>query len=143
MQFKIHFDSDINTDLYEDYCEFLLDRVKDSVHDLINPTKYHIREKYVIESSIMRWVIVPKSIDLVHYVENCFEMVKYKGEYVIRVRDDLRVHGSKTKVKTLIRLLEYGNDKIPPYPVIRRVLFYYSQVYQDLLIDFIRERMLQ
>ena len=124
MQFKIHFDAEVNPGLYRDYCMFLFDKVKESVSDLINPRKYKVREKAVIESSVMRWVVVPLELDLVYYVENCLELVKVKGEYVIRVRDDLRVRGSRTKVKTLIRLLEYGNEKIPSYPVIRRVLLY-------------------
>lgn len=143
MQFKIHFDQEVNPGLYRDYCEFLFDRVEESVSELINPFKYHVREKAVIESQVIRWVRIPDSINLVPYVENCFEMVRDKGEYVIRVREDQRIRDSRTKVKTLIRLLEYGNEKVPAYPVIRTVLTYYSRVYKDLLVEFIRERMLQ
>ena len=143
MQFKIHFDQEVNPGLYRDYCEFLFDRVEDSVRELINPLKYHVREKVVIKSPVIRWIKVPDSVNLTQYVENCLEMVRDRGEYLIRVREDQRIRGSRTKVKTLIRLLEYGNDKIPAYPVIRVVLSYYSQIYQNLLVEFIRERMLQ
>lgn len=142
MQFKIHFDEEINPSLYDDYCEFIFERVKEDLYDLINPLKYRVREKAVIESSVMRWVVVPRTIDLARYIEDCLEMVKNKGEFVIRVRSDLRVRYSRTSVKTLVRLLEYGNEKIPPYPVVRRVLKYYSLIYKDLLVEFIRERML-
>lgn len=143
MQFKIHFDEEINPSLYEDYCEFILESAENSIRELINPLKYHVREKSVIESPVMRWVKIPSTINLTQYVENCLEMVRDRGEYVIRVREDQRVSGSHTKVKTLIRLLEYGNERIPAYPVVRKVLMYYSQVYRDLLVEFIRERMLQ
>lgn len=143
MQFKIHFDQEVNPGLYQDYCDFLFDMIERSVSELINPLKYHVREKSVIESPVIRWIKVPKTINLVSYVENCLEMVRDKGEYVIRVREDQRVRGSRTKVKTLIRLLEYGNEKIPAYPVIRVVLKTYSKIYQNLLVEFIRERMLQ
>lgn len=144
MQFKIHFDQEINQSLYNDYCEFLFEEIKKSVKMLINPLKYRARENLVLKSSVIKWTSKkPKSINLISYVESCLEMVRVKGEFVIRVRDDQVVRGSKTKVKTLIRLLEYGNESVPAYPVLRRVLLLYSKVYKNLLVEFIRERMLQ
>lgn len=144
MQFKIHFDQEINQSLYNDYCEFLFEEIKKSVKRLINPLKYRARESLVLKSSVIKWTSKkPKSIDLSSYVENCLEMVRIKGEFVVRVRDDQVVRGSKTKVKTLVRLLEYGNESVPAYPVLRRVLLFYSKVYKDLIVEFIRERMLQ
>lgn len=144
MQFKIHFDQEINQSLYNDYCEFLFEEIKKSVKRLINPLKYRARESLVLKSSVIKWTSKkPKSINLSSYVENCLEMVRVKGEFVVRIRDDQVVSGSKTKVKTLVRLLEYGNESVPAYPVLRRVLLFYSKVYKDLIVEFIRERMLQ
>lgn len=141
MQFKIHFEQRINPILYEDYCRFILDEVQDSIKDLINPLKYKVREEYVLSTPLIKWIKVPKRIDLVYYITHCLELVKIKGDYVIRVSPKLKLPYSLTKVSFLIRLLEYGNEKLPALPVIRRVLSYYANNYQKLFDIYFERRM--
>lgn len=143
MQFKLHFDQEINPYLYKDYCEFIFDEVKDSVKELIDPRKYKVRQQAVLESSVIKWTKVPKTISLVYYMTHCLELVKIKSEYVIRVNPKMTLPYSRTKVSLLIRLLEYGNEKIPPLPLLRRVMDYYAKNYQTLFDLFLERKMTQ
>lgn len=141
MQFKLHFDYEVNCDLYEDYCKFIFDEVCSAVDNLVDPRKYRVRESYILTTPLMKWVQVPKRINLVYYITHCLEMVKVKSEYVIRVNPRIKLPYALTKVEFLIRLLEYGNEKLPALPVIRRVMMYYSQNYQTMLDKFLERRM--
>lgn len=143
IQFKIPFSTKDDKGFYDDYCRFIFSEVKKSIESLINPLKYQVRQKSIIDSSVIVWDSEepPETINLVYYVNNCLEMVKVRKEYVIRLNDTRKVSGSSTKVSTLIRLLEYGNENVDPYPVITRVLSYYKYNYKNFMIKFIRERM--
>lgn len=143
VRFKIHFDEIKDRKLYQEFCEFIYEEVVRSVKESINPLKYHVREKDVLASSLIKWVHrPPKSINLPYYVENCLVLVKEKGEYVIQIDTSMRVHYSKTPVSTLIRLLEFGNEKVKPLPVIRRVLAYYQNNYPYLVKEFIKRKVM-
>lgn len=143
MQFKIPFDSKGDSGLYNDYCRFVFSEIKKSIEALINPLKYQVRQNSVINSSVISWDSEepPETINLVYYMTHCLEMVKVRKDYVIRVNDTRKISGSSTKVSTLVRLLEYGNESVSAYPVITRVLDYYRKNYKNLMIKFIRERM--
>lgn len=143
IQLKIHFDSEVNKGLYQDFCEYLFDQINGTLSDLINDKKLNVRERLIVESSVINWTTKVEKINLRYYVENCLEMVNVKGDYIIRVRRDLRVRNSRSSVYTLIKLLEYGNETVPAYPIVRAVLLLYSDIYKNLLVDFIKERMTQ
>lgn len=144
IRFKIHFESIVERSLYEDYCKFIYESVQRTVKELIDPKKYRVREKLILESSVIKWEgHPPKHIDLAYYVENCLTMTKEDGEYVIHLDDYKVVTGSRTQVSTLVRLLEYGNEKIPPYPVVRRVMYYYYLKYPRLILQFMKARMMK
>lgn len=143
IQLKIHFDSDVNQGLYQDFCRYLFDQINETLSDLINDKKLNVRERLIIKSSVINWTTKVEKINLRYYVENCLEMVSIKGDYIVRVRRDLRIKNSRSSVYTLIKLLEYGSETIPAYPVVRVVLLLYSDIYKNLLVDFIKERMTQ
>lgn len=145
MYFKIHFDKPVSSGLYKDYCDFIFESVKKSIERSVEKStdreKYKVREPFILESSVMKWVVELDHIDLVYYVTHCLEMVREKGEYVIRVSQSQKVYGSLMKVSTLIKLLEYGNEKLPPLPLIRTVFRYYEENYRYLLPEFLERRM--
>lgn len=143
IQLKIHFDSDVNQGLYQDFCSYLFDQINETLSDLINDKKLNVRERLIVKSSVINWTTKVEKINLRYYIENCLEMVSIKGDYIVRVRRDLRIKNSRSSVYTLIKLLEYGNRTIPAYPVVRVVLLLYSDIYKNLLVDFIKERMTQ
>lgn len=144
LRFKIHFDYKVSPALYEDYSRFIYRAVKRKIAQNINPLKYKIREPYILESSLIQWIgDPPEYIDLTYYINNCLEMRRERGEYVIQLNESLRIPGTYTKVSTLVRMLEYGTNKLPALPNIRRVMLYYSIVYQFQIIEYMKERLLK
>lgn len=144
IQFKIHFNTKIGRALYEDYCRFIFDSVKQTIHKSIDNRKYKVREKAILESSVIQWDgRPPRHIDLIYYVENCLVMTKEYGEFLIHLDESKVIPNSSTKVSTLIRLLEYGNELIPPYPLVSQVILYFSQAYPNLLLQFMKARMIK
>lgn len=143
MQLRIHFDDEsINPSLYKNYCEFILDKINETIAQKADPRKYKVREELILKSSLISWRgDPPKSIDLMHLVCHCLSLKRIKGEYVITLNEYRLVPKSRTKLSKLIRLLEYGNEEIPPYPLIRSILVYYQKIYPNLMPEFMLERM--
>ena len=144
MQIEIKFSRKINPVIYSEYSKFIYSQMKKDIIKSVrkNSKKYKVREKFILESTLIKWKKDPPSrINLEYYLENCLELVDIKGTYVIRLNDSWLVKGSVTKVKTLVRILEYGTLKLPQLPVVRRVFNYYSKNYQNLFVEFMKERL--
>lgn len=130
----------INKFFYRRISQIIYRMLLEDIKNNINKKKYSIREKEILKSGVIQWDgKPPKSIDLVYYVTHCLELVYKRGCYVIQLNDRKIIPGSSTKVSTLIRLLEYGNEKITPYPYIRNFLMYYEDHYEDIAISFFKE----
>lgn len=146
MQFEIKFESKVNPTIYREFSEFIFLHMKKAVSCQVrkNYKKYKLRENLILSSSLIKWKrgVAPSSIDLPYYVENCLELVNIKGVYVIRLNEFWLVRGSLTRVKTLIRILEFGTLKIPPLPVVSRIFRFYSKNYKNLFTEFVKERVL-
>lgn len=145
MQIEIKFSRKINPVIYSEYSKFVYSQMRSDIIKSVrrNSKKYKVREKFILESDLIRWKSKPPTkINLLYYLENSIELVNIKGTYIIRLNDSWLVKGSITKVKTLVRILEYGTLKIPQLPVIRRVFNYYSENYQNLFTEFMKERLL-
>lgn len=142
IQFKISKPPRGDDNFYEEYSRFIFSRVKHSVEKSADPLKYKARVADVLSSSVIKWDgdPPPSFIDLRSYVIRCLVMVKVKGEYVIKINESQRVHKSRTKVSTLVRLLEYGNERVLAYPVITRVLMHYQKIYPYLVKEFLTRR---
>lgn len=141
IQFKLSKPPRGDERLYEDYCRFIFSEIRKAVENLADPLKYKVRSPDVLESSVIRWIGDPPDfIDLRSYVIRSLEMVRIKGEYIVRVSESQRVYGARTKVSTLVRLLEYGNEKVLAYPVITRVLQYYQKKYPYLLNEYFKKK---
>lgn len=141
MYVELKFSEKLDQGLYEDYCKFIFQEIKVTTKQKMNPLKYQVRESFVLNSKVIKWTYKPLSIDLVYYMNHCLEMKKVRGVYVIRLNEKTKVKGSKTKVSTLIRLLEYGNEVLKPLPLIRVVMSYYRKNYPYLLKEFFERRL--
>ena len=129
----------LNGYFYDKVCKLIYKSVIEDLKKNINKRKYSVREEAVLESGIIKWKgAVPAHIDLVNYITNCLELVFEGNIYVIRLNDRQVVRGSTTKVSTLIRLLEYGNEKITPYPYITCLLKKYEKAYEQIADEFLR-----
>lgn len=146
MQFEINLGDNINPTIYYEFSKYVFDSMKVSLkyQTYRNYKKYKLRERLVLKSSLIKWKrgVVPSGIDLPFYVSNCLELVNIKGKYVIRLNKYWVVKGSTTKVSTLVRLLEHGNDKVPPLPVVSKVFRVYSKYYKSLFSEYIIKKVI-
>ena len=114
------------------YVRQLFKVIKDDIRTKANIQKYKVREPYILSMDFIKWRNeVPDHIDLFYYVTRCLVLKKEKECYVITLNDRALVNGSLTLVKDLIRLLEYGNEKLPAYPLIRNILMYHQEHWKD------------
>lgn len=141
MYVELKFNEELDKGLYEDYCRFIFQEIKSMISQKVNPLKYHVRETFVLNSKVIKWIYKPTSLDLVYYINHCLEMKKVRGVYVIRLNEKMKVRGSRTKVSTLVRLLEYGNEVLKPLPLVRTVMSYYQKSYPYLLKEFFERRL--
>lgn len=144
MYFRILFDEDeFPSKLYKDYSKFLYKSIKKDIRNSINRFKYLVREPLVLESSLIKWNHEPpKTIDLVYYINNALVLREDHGVYYITLNNKL-IRGSSTPISTLVRLLEYGNENIPPLPLIRSILLRYQATYKTLMFNYLREGMIK
>lgn len=142
MRLEIKFNEEIHPSLYKDYSKFLYQSILRSISREIDPFRYSIREPFVQQLGLIKWKKYPRRVDLASQIKNCLILSKENGIYVIKLDDKSLVRGSRTKVSTVVRALEYGCKWMNPYPLVRRVLLDYQFHYDEMLVDFIRERML-
>lgn len=132
MRLEIPYDESYYRPLYDTYCKQLYKVIQDEIRYSLNYNKYLIREPYILKMNFIKWKNKPlDKIDLRFYITHCLVLNKTKDGYVIELNDTALVTGSLTKVKDLIRLIEYGNEILPAYPLIRNVLAYYQVHWQD------------
>lgn len=146
MQFEIKLKQDTNRLLYREFSEYVFFCMKKTLSSQVHKysKKYKVRESVILESPLIKWKGQPPSrIDLPYYVENCLELVNIKGTYVIRLNDTWLVKDSLTKVKTLVRILEFGTLKIPALPLVTRLFRQYSKYYKLLFTEFVKERVVK
>lgn len=131
--------SHVNKYMYISYCKFIFKLVKLEIANTIQPYQYKAREKDILKSNLITWdKNPPKHLDLVKYVKDCLELANENGTLVIRLNDTKIIPGSSTKVSTLIRLLEFGNETVRPYPFIRDILIKFERVYRESMLDYMR-----
>lgn len=143
MQLEIIFEEKLTPDLYSNYSRFVFSHMKKKLHKILQKhrKKYLVREDAILKCSLIKWIkSPPDSIDLVNYVENCLELVRFKGIYIIRINPHQRIFNSYTPVSQLIRILEYGTDKIPELPILRRLFSYYRINYKYKFVEYMKER---
>lgn len=143
VQFKIEFDETYSPALYQDYSKFVFESVIDTLRDQVNLRKYKVRESQVLESSVINWTHKPRTVNLYRLVEDSLVLRRENGVYTICLDSYKYVPGSKTKLSTLVRLLEYGNEKIQPYPLVSSVLHYFAENYKFMVLEFMKARMIE
>ena len=79
------------------------------------------------------------TFDLFYYITHCLYLHRDRGCYIIALENTTPVRGSRTLVKDLVRLLEYGNEVLPPYPLIREILSYYQQNWEEEFANVIEK----
>lgn len=110
------------------YCLKVFYFVRHEVYAKADRRKYKVREPIILATDFIKWNSTPpKTLDLFYYVTTCLLIEKTEDGCIIKVNDKAVIPGSTTLVKDLVRLLEYGCNLFPAYPVIRDVLASISQ----------------
>ena len=143
MQFKIYLNEEMPMRIKREFAIYLFKKMKEDLKYRVKQyyKKYEVREGLVLNSTLVKWNgKIPSHLNLPYYVENCLTLSCSYGEFYIKVDDHQLVQGSRTPVSLLIKMLEYGTEEIPRFPLVRRLFSYYSNNYLSLFNEFVEER---
>ena len=122
------------------YLKYLLHKVRESVREVISTNRYRSYLSQLSNSSVI--IKVPDNLESL--IVDSIVLTKVNDEYIIQVDTKKSLPGSDIKVSTLVRLLEYGNEVIRPYHVIRRVFQHYSRIYNnELFMDYMMNEVMK
>lgn len=142
MEIRIEMKEGVKPSICSSFARYLSRRLqRDISREVRRKSKnYKVREEFILTTPLIKWTSrPPKSIDLISYFDNCVEVKRLRGAYVIQINPRPLVKGSKTTVKYLIRVLEYGTQKLPALPVVRKIFSYYSRNYLKMFNDYLKE----
>ena len=142
LQLIIPIDNEETSGLLNRYVRRLFQVIQQDIQYKANRQKYKVREPYILQMNFIKWNDKPPdTIDLFYYITHSLYLHKGRNCYIIELNDRPLVTGSKTLVKDLVRLLEYGNENLPPYPLIRDILLYYQIHWEDEFENIINKTM--
>ena len=118
--------------LIPQFCRLLLKNIKTDIRDNISYRKFNRYEKYLLESNLIRWKVdKPSSINVVelcNIIANSFKCYEMKdNSFSIKIDRSIKLRGTKTRIATIARLLDKGNEEIPGTLFISSVLNKYSK----------------
>lgn len=143
MQFKIYLNEEMPMRIKRKFAIYLFDKMKEDLKYQVRQyhKKYEVREGLVLNSTLVKWNgKIPSHLNLPNYVENCLTLSCSYGEFYIKVDDRQVIRGSRTPVLLLIKMLEYGTEEIPQFPLVRRLFDNYSNNYLNIFNEFVEER---
>lgn len=143
MQFKIYIGENIPMRIKRKFALYIFRKMKEELRYKVRRyhRKYEVRESLVLSSTLVKWNgKVPSHLNLPNYVENCLTLSYSYGDFYIKVDDRQLIRGSRTPVFLLIKMLEYGTEEIPRFPLVRKLFDYYSNNYLNLFTEFAEER---
>lgn len=101
---------------------YLLKCVKDVINDLVDENRLKIYDNYV--SRLYNKNVEYKKI--LQSIDTKLQIRKISDGYEIGINMNAKVDGTTIPVEPLCRLLNFGNQDLPPYPVIESALNYIS-----------------
>lgn len=117
----------------ESFCKYLVEDIKDSIEHNINYTKLLQREKYLLSARWIRWSYgVPSSINMIQLVNRIINSITFsrratQGRYVVYMNPREYLYGSSTKLLTVARFLDKGNEKVRGMYFISSVINRYTR----------------
>lgn len=143
VQFRI-INSNLPLDIYTEFSKYLYDKVLSIIEESANIYRLELREKYLLNSSIIKWRSSTKhSINLLSIIKDSIILIKDKNEYVITVDDKTVLPKSQTLVSTIVRFVEYGNHQVKAYPIIHTTFTKLNKSYNKEFQNFLQERVMR
>lgn len=96
---------------------YLIRCFKDVLDDLLDDNKLKLYDVYV--SRMYNKKIAYKSI--LYSLPNKLKIHKLSDGYEIKIDVNAKVDGTTIPIEPLCRLLNFGNQDIPPYPIIETI----------------------
>ena len=117
LQYQFTNIDDSDSSLMEDFGEFVIQRILETINTKINRKKISIRLKYMIEDA--KWINWYGSKkydttvqDLMQAVADSFKVVPYKYNlWKIEIDPNVLIPNSSTSIDRFIRFLNYGDTK--------------------------------
>lgn len=117
------------------FCKFLVRNIKKDILESINPEKMQMREEDLIDASWIKWVDIPKRINVYKLCKVIINNIIYKtrvgGRYVIEIDNSVYMKHSETRLEAVARFLDMGNNVTQPTGFINKVFMKYRKNIND------------
>ena len=114
--------------------EFLNTLISDMQNDILNTVNYNKlskRESYLLNCNLIKWTKKPTHIDMYKLVYLIVSNIEYKcikgNTYMIYINPKTYFPNSRTKLELISRLLDKGNEVLPPIHFISRIFRKYKR----------------
>lgn len=119
MEIKIN-----NPDGYqlEEFCNEVIKEIRTQLLSRINFKKLSLRDDYLNSGKVFTFVGSKRyisTISIIHLALNNLVVKNNKTHYLISINENLKVYGTDNKLVDIVKLIEYGNQELPPYMVFR------------------------
>lgn len=140
MQLLIMNKEEVNLHLF---CKYVINKIKQKALVLINTDKYSVRDKILNEDAdLIEFIGAKRKINCLVIIRQALNNLIYKStptnEYIIEINPNVYLYGTKTKIVTIVKLLEYGRLDLEPYPMFRKIFDEIAEHLPDLYLQFIK-----
>lgn len=129
LQFKFEDLTTKHRRVLNDFCKSLVKSIKFDISNGLTYQKFIDREKILLDSTWINWINKPDNINMKFVVDLIISNIDYKilknDLCVVYIKGYLPM--SRTKLETVARFLDKGNDKCPPTSFISSVTHKYKR----------------
>lgn len=132
LQFQFTNIDEDDAEIIPNFCEFLIDRILETLNTKMNLKKIQLRLKYLYEeASWINWYGSKKydttATSLLQAVNTSFKAVPYKNNlWKIEVNPNVLIPNSSTSIDRFIRYLNYGDLKSRPTGIFTKIESYFD-----------------
>lgn len=129
LQFKFEDLTNKHRTVLNDFCKSLVKSIKFDISNGLIYQKFIDREQILLDATWINWIEKPDNINMKFVVDLIINNIDYKilknDMCVIYIKGYLPM--SRTKLETVARFLDKGNDKCPPTSFISSVTHKYKR----------------
>jgi len=106
----------------KDFCEELIVKIKRETLAKLNFQKLGLRDDYINSDKVLKFVGSKRYISSVSVINLALNnmVVKDGGSFLtISINENMKLYGTENKLIDIIKLIEYGNQELQPYMLIR------------------------
>lgn len=130
-----------NLDL-DEFCEYLIERMQEYIVTSIDERQLERFDEYLNNTDTIRFTggrkgyISAKEI-LINSTYNLITK-KVDNEYNIEIDKNKYIYNTNAKFIDIVKLINYGNLSLAPYPIYDRMMNEFAENIQELWDDFIK-----